>query len=89
MASPSRPGRTGRRAALAVAAAAVLAAGGVWLYPDLARRGDFTSDPPPCSLVTAQTARAGGGAGGGGGGRVGLHLGRTPAVTRSRSWRCG
>ncbi|AZM92673.1 hypothetical protein [Streptomyces sp. W1SF4] len=56
MVSPPRPGRT-RRLVLAVAAAGAVAAVGLWLYPDLARRGDFTSDPRPCSLVTAGTAR--------------------------------
>ncbi|WP_405977050.1 hypothetical protein [Streptomyces sp. NBC_00158] len=56
MVSPSPPGRT-RRLLLAVAAAGLVTAGGLWLYQDLARRGDFTSDPRPCSLVTAQTAR--------------------------------
>ncbi|MGE7384894.1 hypothetical protein ACQKM2_05225 [Streptomyces sp. NPDC004126] len=57
MVSPSGPGRPRRRLALAVAAAAAVTVGGLWLYRDPARQGDFASDPRPCSLVTAATAR--------------------------------
>lgn len=57
MVSPSRTGRARRRVVVAVAAAVAATAAGVWLYQDRAREGDFSSDPRPCSLVSAPTAR--------------------------------